>query len=61
MKRSEAIKKLMPHCISPFEVIKHEYYESGLYEERAKRLLDFIEKELGMIPQYRVWEPEDNQ
>lgn len=50
MKRSEAIKKLIHKVISPFEVIKSEYYENGLYEERAKQMLEFIENELGMLP-----------
>ena len=50
MKRSEAIKKLIPKVISPFEVILKDRYDFGVYEERAKALLSFIEKELGMRP-----------
>jgi hypothetical protein len=50
MKRNEAIKKLMPMVISPFEILKHEYYENGVYLDRAERLLDFIEKDLNMRP-----------
>lgn len=50
MKRSDAIKKLMTKVVSPFEVIRKENYDSGEYERRAERLLEFIEKELGMKP-----------
>lgn len=52
MKRSEAIKLLMSKVISPFEVIKLEYYEIGLYKQRAENLLEFIEKELKMKPPF---------
>lgn len=50
MKRSEAIKKLIPKVISKFQVISKENYDNGVYEARAEELLDFIEKELGMVP-----------
>lgn len=50
MKRSEAIQKLMRKVISPYEVIKKEYFDNGIYEMRAKNLLDFIENELKMQP-----------
>lgn len=51
MKRSEAIKKLMHKCISPYEIIKQSNYDTGEYERRAERLLTFIEKELRMLPE----------
>lgn len=50
MKRSEAIDKLIQKVISPYEIITKENYDCGIYKDRAKRLLDFIEKELGMLP-----------
>lgn len=50
MKRSEAIKKLIPKVVSKFEVIYKENYDNGVYEARAEELLNFIEKELGMVP-----------
>jgi hypothetical protein len=50
MKRSEAINKLMHKVISPVEIITKKNYDAGIYEMRAKNLLDFIEKELGMLP-----------
>jgi hypothetical protein len=34
----------------PHEIVTQSNYESGIYEERAKRLLEFIEKDLGMQP-----------
>lgn len=49
MKRSEMIRLLIPKVVSPFEVIKMEYYENGVYEGRAVRLLDFLEQQ-GMLP-----------
>ena len=52
MKRSEAIKKLMTKVVSPFEVISKDKFDSGEYERRAKDLLDFIEKDLGMTPPF---------
>lgn len=75
MKRSEAIKMLIHKVISPFEIIKQEYYENGIYEQRAKDLLDFLENKMGMVPPlcrkndgpwdeaYDVneWEPEDEK
>lgn len=54
MKRSEAIKKLMHKCISPFEIIKKENYDNGEYERRAESLLTFIEKELRMVPEFVI-------
>ncbi len=50
MKRSEAVKKLMQEIISPYEIISYDSWVSGVYEAKAERLLQFIEKELGMIP-----------
>jgi len=50
MKRSDAIKKLMPKCISHFEVLRQESYDNGEYYRRAESLLNFIEKELRMSP-----------
>lgn len=50
MKRSDAIKKLIYKVISPYEIISQEMFDSGVYYERAERLLEFIEKELGMTP-----------
>lgn len=50
MKRSDAVKKLLTKVISPYEVIKQEYYEQGIYHDRAEKLLDFIENTLGMLP-----------
>ena len=54
MKRSEAITKLMPKCISHYEILRKENYDSGEYRRRAEQLLDFIEKELGMLPPERL-------
>ena len=75
MKRSEAIKMLQPYAIGITEVIKRENFESGIYQARAERLLDFIENELKMQPPEYLydgkpgdvfngdwvseWEPED--
>lgn len=50
MKKSQAIKLLMHKVISPYEIIKKEYYDNGIYEQRAKDLLDYIENKLGMQP-----------
>jgi len=50
MKRSEAIKKLLPKVLCPHVVIKQENYDSGVYHDKAEKLLVFIEEELGMKP-----------
>lgn len=50
MKRSEAINILQHKVCCPHEIITRDMYDSGVYYDRAKRLLDFIEKELGMMP-----------
>lgn len=50
MKRSEAIQKLLSKVVSPYEIIKQELYDNGVYQSRAERLLNFIEEELGMLP-----------
>ena len=50
MKRSDAIKKLIPKVICPHVIITREDYENGIYYERAKSLLDFIENDLDMWP-----------
>ena len=55
MKRSEAIKLLMPKTISKFEILSQENYESGVYEQRAEDLLDFIENTLKLTTE---WEKE---
>jgi hypothetical protein len=55
MKRSEAIKLLIPKTISKFEIIYQESYENGVYEQRAEDLLDFIEKTLKLTTE---WEKE---
>lgn len=61
MKKSEAIKKLMHRVIVRNEVLTQYEYEIGVYEDRARRLLEFIEKELGMQPPKACWEPEDGK
>jgi hypothetical protein len=50
MRRSEAIKKLIPFVINKAEIIDKSLYDSGVYHNRAERLLTFIEKELKMKP-----------
>lgn len=50
MKRSEAINKLIHKVSCPHEIITQHNYETGIYHDRAERLLSFIEKELGMLP-----------
>ena len=73
MKRSEAINILQHKVCCPHEIIRRDMYDSGVYYDRAKRLLDFIEKELGMIAppvKYLIspielgvkneWEPEND-
>ena len=52
MKRSEAITKLLSKVVSPFEVIREQSYNDGTYHRRAEKLLEFIEREIGMLPPY---------
>jgi hypothetical protein len=60
MKRSEAIKKLMRFSGCVHEVIHHDgHMVGGMKYWKAERLLDFIEKELGMLPPVRIPEPDD--
>ena len=48
MKRSDAIKKLIPKVIAPYEVVHSDMQD--IYYQRAERLLEFIEQELNMLP-----------
>lgn len=50
MKRSDAIKKLIPYVLSPFERTEKENYKCKITEQRAVELMDFIEKQLKMLP-----------
>lgn len=52
MKRSAAIKLLMPKTISKFEIIYHQKFENGEYEQRAEDLLNFIENTLKLTTEW---------
>ena len=67
MKRSEVLKKLIPFVIGKTTIIQQAH--QGIYESQAERLLEFIEKELKMLPPRtklshidaydNAWDPED--